>query len=310
MSKKTAESILSAKQFSRNDLLEILETTKKIEKTLETKKEIPLLNEYILATLFFEPSTRTRLSFESAMHRLGGKVITSVGMQFSSLAKGETLFDTLKMVEAYADICAIRHPVEGASILAAENISIPVINAGDGAGEHPTQALLDLYTIKKHKPLDEKKLKIAFIGDIRNGRTIHSLIYLLRHFNVEFVFISPAEISLPDVYKNELKNQNISFYETENINDIKDSDVLYVTRIQEERFIDRKTFEKFKDNYVIDKELVLKYSSNCIVMHPLPRLNEVSIDLDDTPYAVYFDQAKNGLFTRMALLLRLLNINF
>ncbi|MDH5720051.1 MAG: aspartate carbamoyltransferase [Spirochaetia bacterium] len=309
MHKRFSNSILSAKQFNKNNLLEILDVSEKIERTLKKQKEIPLLKEYILATLFFEPSTRTRLSFEAAMHRLGGKVITSVGMQFSSLAKGETLFDTLKMVEAYADICAIRHPVEGASVLAAENISIPVINAGDGAGEHPTQALLDLYTINKHKSLIEKKLKIAFIGDIRYGRTIHSLIHLLKHFECELTFISPSEISLPEKYKNELNSHSISFLENENLNKAKGADVLYVTRIQEERFTDRKIYEKFKDAYIIDKDFVFKSCPKAIVMHPLPRLNEVSTNLDDTPNAVYFDQAKNGLYTRMALILKLLNIN-
>ena len=309
MDKQLSNSILSAKQFSKNDLLEILETSERIENILSSRREIPLLKDYILATLFFEPSTRTRLSFEAAMHRLGGKIITSVGMQFSSLAKGETLFDTLKMVEAYADICAIRHPAEGASVLAAENISIPVINAGDGAGEHPTQALLDLYTIQKHKSLNKKKLKIAFIGDIRYGRTIHSLIHLLKHFDCELIFVSPSEISLPEKYKGELNSHNLSFFETENIAEAKAADVLYVTRIQEERFTDRKIYEKFKDSYLVDKDFVYNNCPEAIVMHPLPRLNEVSTNLDDTSNAVYFDQAKNGLYTRMALILRVLNVS-
>ena len=168
-------SVLSAQQFTTEDLNHLLSSSHKLEKALQTSKSLEILQGYLFATLFFEPSTRTRLSFESAMHRLGGNVITSVGMQFSSLAKGESLFDTLKMVEAYADICAIRHPAEGASALAAKNISIPVINAGDGAGEHPTQALLDLYTIQRLHDIQNKPLKIAFIGDNLHGRTVHSL---------------------------------------------------------------------------------------------------------------------------------------
>lgn len=304
----TGKSVLSASQFSTTDLSDLMNLSLAIENKLSSTRQINLLPEYILSTLFFEPSTRTRLSFESAMLRLGGKVISTVGVQFSSLAKGESLYDTLKMVEAYSDICAIRHPAEGASVIAAQNISIPVINAGDGAGEHPTQGLLDLYTIEKHRKISEKKLSVAFVGDIKHGRTIHSLIQLLSHYDCEMIFVSPKELGLPHKYREMLGKSGKSFTETEDIDNVRHCDVVYVTRIQEERFADRREYEKFKDNYIVDRELIETCRKEIIVMHPLPRLSEVSTDLDDHKSAVYFDQARNGLFVRMALILRLLAI--
>lgn len=305
-----AISVLSAGQFQLSDLERLLNLSGKIESYLENHRQLPLLNEYILATLFFEPSTRTRISFESAMHRLGGRVISTVGVQFSSLAKGETLHDTLKMIEAYSDICAIRHPEEGASALAARNISIPVINAGDGTGEHPTQALLDLYTIRKHHPLGEKKISVAFVGDIKHGRTIHSLLQLLGHYDVEIKFISPKALLLPDKYRKFLTDKKISFMESENIDELMDVDVAYITRIQEERFMDHYEFEKLKDSYIVDKELVEKCKPSICIMHPLPRLSEIALDVDELPGAVYFEQAENGLYMRMALLLDLLKVSW
>ncbi|MBL8035415.1 MAG: aspartate carbamoyltransferase [Leptospiraceae bacterium] len=304
------QSILSAGQFSARDLEEILNLSGKLETALKNSRNLKLLDDYVLATLFFEPSTRTRLSFEAAMHRLGGRVISAVGMQFSSLAKGETLFDTLKMVESYSDICAIRHSVEGASSLAARSIRIPVINAGDGAGEHPTQGLLDLYTIHRRGYLERPQMTVAFIGDIKYGRTIHSLVQLLSHFKVNLVFISPRELSLPEKYHDLLKRAGVSYSETEDISALREAHVGYVTRIQEERFIDHREYEKFKDAYVVDAELVGQCRKDLIVMHPLPRLTEVSTDLDAHPSAVYFEQANNGLYVRMALILGLLDINY
>lgn len=304
----STRSVLSAGQFTREELENLTSAAASIEKQLSTRRQLPLLNEYVLATLFFEPSTRTRISFESAMHRLGGRVISTVGVQFSSLAKGETLYDTLKMIEAYADICAIRHSVEGASAMAARNISIPVINAGDGAGEHPTQALLDLYTIKKHQPLGERTVSVAFVGDIKYGRTIHSLLQLLSHYDVELTFISPESLSLPEKYRNFLTERGIKFNETEDIDSVRSVDVAYITRIQEERFLDHGEYEKLKDSYVIDRELVDRCRSDVIIMHPLPRLTEIALDVDELPNAVYFEQAENGLYMRMALLLDLLGV--
>jgi len=297
------KSILTADQFSRQDLDLILKNTARIESLLKKHKQLNILDKYILATMFFEPSTRTRLSFESAMHRLGGRVVSAVGMQFSSMAKGETLYDTLKVMESYADICAIRHPVEGASIVASKSISIPVINAGDGAGEHPTQAILDLYTISVHKDIAGKNIQIGFVGDIKYGRTIHSLIKLLSKFNASFTFISPAEIGLPEKYKKDLNQMNIKFTETNDIEALTECDVGYITRIQEERFSDHATFDQFKDLYVINKKFLKTCRKDIIIMHPLPRLNEVSTDIDSMPQAVYFKQAEYGLYSRMTLLL-------
>jgi aspartate carbamoyltransferase catalytic subunit len=302
------QSILSAQQFSPQDLGEILELSRVLEERLQKQRNLRLLDEYVLATLFFEPSTRTRLSFEAAMHRLGGRVISTVGVQFSSLAKGETLFDTLKMVESYSDICAIRHSVEGASTLAARSIKIPVINAGDGAGEHPTQGLLDLYTIHRRGYLEKPDFSIAFVGDIRYGRTIHSLVQLLSHYKARMVFISPPELGLPDKYRKLLDAAGVSYTETDDIALLREVNVGYITRIQEERFTDHREYERFKDAYVVDRELVEKCREDLIIMHPLPRLSEVATDLDNHPAAVYFEQANNGLYVRMALILGLLDV--
>lgn len=298
-------SVLSAHQFNKDEILYLLQLASTIEQRLQKEKYIPLLDRYILATLFFEPSTRTRLSFETAMHRLGGRVISSVGIQFSSLSKGESLYDTLKMIESYADICVIRHPMEGASALAASNISIPVINGGDGAGEHPTQALLDLYTIQKYHSLD-KKITVGFVGDIKFGRTIHSLVTLLSLFDVELRFISPVELALPQKYKQTLNEKNIPIVESEDINLLKDCDIAYITRVQEERFLDHMEYEKFKDAYIIDNKFLQQCNPNIKVMHPLPRLSEIAVEVDKHPAAVYFQQANNGVYMRMALILELL----
>ena len=303
------QSILSAQQFSTEDLGEILELSRRLEGLLAAKKNLKLLDDFILATLFFEPSTRTRLSFEAAMHRLGGRVISTVGVQFSSLAKGETLFDTLKMVESYSDICAIRHSVEGASSLAARSIKIPVINAGDGAGEHPTQGLLDLYTIHRHGYLDRQKTSVAFVGDIKYGRTIHSLIQLLSHYGVHMVFIAPNELQLPRKYAELLDKAGVSYEKTEDIEALRSVNVGYITRIQEERFTDHREYERFKDAYIVDRELVERCQKDLIIMHPLPRLTVVATDLDTHPSAVYFEQANNGLYVRMALILGLLKVD-
>jgi aspartate carbamoyltransferase catalytic subunit len=302
------QSILSAQQFTPQDLGEILELSRVLEERLRAERNLKLLDDYVLATLFFEPSTRTRLSFEAAMHRLGGRVISTVGVQFSSLAKGETLFDTLKMVESYSDVCAIRHSVEGASTLAARSIKIPVINAGDGAGEHPTQGLLDLYTIHRRGYLEKPDFSVAFVGDIRYGRTIHSLVQLLSHYKARMVFISPPELGLPDKYRKLLDAAGVSHTETDDIALLREVNVGYITRIQEERFTDHREYEKFKDAYVVDRELVEKCREDLIIMHPLPRLSEVATDLDNHPAAVYFEQANNGLYVRMALILGLLDV--
>lgn len=293
--------IIDPDQFSKNDLDYIIKITDYIDLLQKQKKVGGVLKDYLLASLFFESSTRTRLSFETAMLRLGGKVISTVGFQFSSISKGETLYDTMKMIEAYADIAVIRHPIEGSSRIAASAVTIPIINAGDGAGHHPTQALLDLYTIYKEKGKIDG-IKIAFIGDIKFGRTIHSLIKLLSHYDIEMIFISPVDLALPESYRKELKKLNVSFEETEDIKAFWDCDVAYVTRIQEERFVDKEEYERLKNSYVINKSLVLASKKNTLIMHPLPRVNELSTDVDDLPNAAYFKQASNGVIVRMALL--------
>lgn len=295
------KSILDTDQFSKEDLDFIIEKTHTMKTLLSTGKSFGILNGKLLASLFFEASTRTRLSFESAMERLGGRVISTVGFQFSSISKGETLFDTMKMVEAYADIAVIRHPTEGSSRIAAGAVKIPVINAGDGAGQHPTQALLDMYTIKSEKGTLEG-LTIGFVGDLKYGRTIHSLIKLLKHYKVHVYLISPEELKLPDNYKKDLTGSNVTYEETNDIHSIWECDVIYVTRIQEERFSDHKEFEKLKETYKVNKALILASKKQTTVLHPLPRVSELSTDVDDMPNAAYFRQAEYGVIVRMTLL--------
>ena len=272
-----------------------------MKQLLHSGKSFGMLNGKLLASLFFEASTRTRLSFESAMERLGGRVISTVGFQFSSISKGETLYDTMKMVEAYADITVIRHPVEGSSRIASGAVKMPVINAGDGAGQHPTQALLDMYTIKSEKgKLDG--LTVGFIGDLKYGRTIHSLIKLLKFYKIHLYLISPEELTLPDSYKKEMDGYPLTFEETRDIKKIWECDVIYVTRIQEERFSDHKEYDRLKETYKVNKELILASKKNTTVLHPLPRVNELSTDVDDLPNAAYFRQAEYGVIVRMTLL--------
>lgn len=294
--------ILDTDQFTRRDLETVTNLTTHVQKLMDAGRAYGLLDGKILASLFFESSTRTRLSFEAAMHRLGGRVITTVGFQFSSISKGETLYDTMKMIEEYADVAVIRHPVEGSSRIAAAASRIPVINAGDGAGQHPTQALLDFYTIFQEKGKIEG-LRIAFIGDLKFGRTIHSLIRLLRHFGVEMIFISPEDLCLPESYRKEMIRNGTKFEETEDIKAVWDCDVAYVTRIQEERFADKAEFEKLKGSYSLNRAFVMASKRETTVMHPLPRVNELSTDVDDLPGAAYFRQARYGVIVRMALLL-------
>ncbi|MCZ8157290.1 MAG: aspartate carbamoyltransferase [Leptospira sp.] len=301
--------ILDTLQFSKEDLDFLIEKTRIMHTLHESGRAFGILKGKLLASLFFEASTRTRLSFEAAMERLGGRLISTVGFQFSSISKGETLYDTMKMVEAYADIAVIRHPVEGSSRIAAGAVSIPVINAGDGAGQHPTQALLDLYTIISEKGTFDN-LSIAFIGDLKYGRTIHSLINLLRHYKVHLYLICPEELKLPDSYKKNLNGYPMTWEETTDIKAVWESDVAYVTRIQEERFADHREYEKLKDIYRVNKELVLASKKNTTILHPLPRVNELSTDVDDLPNAAYFRQAKYGVVVRMALLCLSLGVDF
>lgn len=289
--------IISIHDFSKQELLFILKTAK-----LMDKPNPNLLKDKILATLFFEPSTRTRLSFMSAMEQLGGKAMGFATATNTSIKKGETLWDTIKMVEAYADIIVIRHPLEGSARLAAEASSKPVINAGDGANQHPTQTMLDLYTIQKVKrKLDG--LHIGILGDLKYGRTVHSLATALSHFNPTFYFIAPQALQMPQAYLNELKKNKIKYYLTPNLLKVsKKLDILYVTRIQKERFADPVEYEKYKGVYKLDTSLLPHIKKDLKIMHPLPRVGEIDPSLDETDHAVYFEQAANGIPVRKALL--------
>lgn len=250
--------------------------------------------------MFFEPSTRTRLSFETAMKRLSGRCISLGDAARSSVAKGESMADTAKMIEGYSDAIVIRHDVEGVSKFLTDIVDIPVINAGDGAGQHPTQTLLDLYTIKKHFGRIDG-LNIALLGDLKYGRTVHSLSYALGYYDVKMTFVSPDELKMPEETLHDLEENNIPYTETSNLKDvIDDVDVLYVTRIQKERFPDIEEYEKIKGAYLINKELL--EGKDLIVMHPLPRIDEIDYDVDDTKYNKYFEQANNAVPVRMAIL--------
>ena len=290
--------IISIHDFSKQELLFIL----KIAKSMEKKPNLDLLKDKVLATLFFEPSTRTRLSFISAMEQLSGKVIGFSNTGSTSIKKGETLWDTIKMVDAYSDAIAIRHPVEGAARLAAEASSKPVINAGDGANQHPTQTLLDLYTIQKVKgKLDN--LHIGMLGDLKYGRTVHSLTVALSHFNPTFYFIAPQALQMPQTYLDDLKEKKIKFVTESNLTKVsKKLDILYATRIQKERFADPIEYERYKGVYKLDVGLLDNVKKDLKIMHPLPRVDEIDKSLDDTEHAVYFEQAANGIHVRKALL--------
>jgi len=301
--KFTKKDIISIRDFSKDELLYILGLAKKIE---NMKNKEDLLKGKILATLFFEPSTRTRLSFESVMMRLGGRIIGFADPKVSSATKGETLYDTIKMVESYADVIVIRHPVEGAAYRSAETAKVPVINAGDGANQHPTQTLLDLYTIMKSKgKLDN--LTVAMVGDLKYGRTVHSLASALSHFKVKMIFVAPDSLKMPRDLLKELRNKKIKYSETRKLDDaIKKSDILYMTRIQKERFPDAVEYEKVRGVYVLTKDVLSDAKRGLKVMHPLPRVDEIDMDVDETEHAVYFEQAKNGVIIREALLALLL----
>ena len=297
--------ILSADQFSKEDLEKVLEFATKIEEgiRMNSEKTTKLLENKILGTLFYEPSTRTRLSFETAMNRLGGKVISCPDMKYSSSAKGETLSDTGATVSRYADVIAMRHPKE----YSVEELSIgstsPVINAGDGSHEHPTQALLDLYTIKKEKGGIDN-IHIAMIGDLKYGRTVHSLVkLLLRYENVKYTFIAPEALQIPQ-YILDLVEENSN--QVNIVNDlegnISDCDVVYVTRIQQERFPNEEEYLEHKGCYVINSDLMSRARKDCIVLHPLPRVDEITVEFDNDSRAKYFDQAENGVYARMALI--------
>jgi aspartate carbamoyltransferase catalytic subunit len=297
--------IISTKQFlDKNFIEKIFEIADDMEK-MDKENNLPnYLRGKIVATLFYEPSTRTRFSFETAILKCGGEVISTESASFfSSVTKGETLEDTIKIIGGYADAIVLRHNESGSAKIAANISKVPIINAGDGAGEHPTQALLDLYTIKKeHKQIDE--LNIGMVGDLLNGRTIHSLVYLLSLYKkIKLYLISPKLLRFNQEYKEYLEEQGIYFEEIVDLHEIAPKlDVVYMTRVQKERFKNIDDYNEVKDFYVINNEMMSKFKKNAILMHPLPRIGEILPEVDDDPRAVYFKQAKNGLYIRMALL--------
>ncbi len=297
-------SLVSITDYSKDDYLKILQVAAEFEKNPNQK----LLEGKVVATLFFEPSTRTRLSFETAINRLGGRVIGFSDANSSSVTKGETLKDTIKMVTNYADLIVMRHPIEGAARYASEVASVPVINAGDGANQHPTQTLLDLYSIKKtQNTLDN--LNIFMIGDLKYGRTVHSLLMAMSYFNPTFFFISPDELKMPNEYKFFLQQHNIKYYEYRDFMPIiSEADIIYMTRVQKERFSDPIEYEKTKNAYVLSNHMLENTRPHMKILHPLPRVNEISQDVDENPKAYYFTQALNGVYVRQAIITSILGM--
>jgi aspartate carbamoyltransferase catalytic subunit len=288
------QDIISIREFSRDHIEDVLAHAQQI------RPDPTLLQGRVMASLFFEPSTRTQLSFATAMHRLGGKVIGFSGTESTSVVKGESLQDTVRTVEKYADVIVMRHPFEGSARLVADTVAIPVINAGDGANQHPTQTLMDLFTIKKFQQrLDD--LKIGLVGDLKYGRTVHSLAVALTRFQkIQLRLISPPNLRMPPAILQEL-NGVVPYTETEEL-DLRDLDVVYVTRIQKERFPDIEEYEKVKGAYVITLKVCETLKPTAILLHPLPRVDEIALEVDSIPQAKYFDQVQNGVPVRMALL--------
>lgn len=295
-----SKDIISILDFTKEEILYILDLSKRMEK--EGSSDI--LKGKVLANLFFEPSTRTRLSFETAMKRLGGEVVGFDELGKTSTVKGESLRDSVKIIEGYCDIIVLRHFLEGASRLTADSVNIPVINAGDGASQHPTQTFVDLYTIKKVKGKLEN-LSIGFLGDLKYGRTAHSLAYAMANFNARMYFISPPSLRIPKDYLEELESRNVSYHEVESINEVSSKlDILYCTRIQKERFADPVEYEKVRGIYKLSKSVMdeLNVKDDLKILHPLPRVDEMDESLDATSYAVYFQQAHSGIPVRETLL--------
>ena len=299
------KSLVSITDFSKSDYLKILE----LAEDYERKPVRDMLTGKVVATLFFEPSTRTRLSFESAVNKMGGRVIGFTDASSSSVTKGETLYDTIKIVCNYCDLIVMRHPLEGSARFASEISSVPIINAGDGANQHPTQTLLDLYSIKKTQgKLDN--LTIFMVGDLKYGRTVHSLLMAMSQFNTTFHFISPDELKMPEEYKIFLRTLGLKYYEHKDFTDIiAEADIIYMTRVQKERFSDPIEYERTKNAYVLKNKMLNNTKENLRVLHPLPRVNEIDQDVDINPKAYYFTQALNGVYIRQAIICSILGLN-
>ena len=296
------KSLISIHDFTKEDMLHVLDVAQEFEKN----KVQPILRDKVIATLFFEPSTRTRLSFETAANRLGARVIGFSDAGNTSVSKGETLKDTIKMVSNYVDLIVMRHPLEGAARYASEVASVPVINAGDGANQHPSQTMLDLFTIRQTQGT-LNNLKINMVGDLKYGRTVHSLLQAMSHFNPNFTFTAPDELKMPQEYKDFLDAKGIPYHETRDLEgSLNDCDILYMTRVQQERFTDPMEYEKVKNTYNLTASMLGGARENMKILHPLPRITEIAQDVDDTKHAYYFKQAENGVYARMAIISYLL----
>ncbi len=298
------KSLVSINDFTKEQQLRILDIAGEFEQNPTQR----ILEDFVVATLFFEPSTRTRLSFESAASRLGARVIGFSSSATSSVSKGESLKDTILTVSNYSDIIVMRHPKDGSARYASEVSPVPVINAGDGANQHPTQTLLDMYSIRKTQgTLDN--LNIAFVGDLKYGRTVHSLSMALTQFNTTFHLVSPTELKLPSYVKRHIKDKNLTYHQyTDLLEVIPVADIIYMTRIQRERFSDPMEYEKVKNIYNLENAMLANSRDNMRILHPLPRINEISEDVDSNPKAYYFQQALNGVFVRQALLATILGV--
>lgn len=296
--------LISINDFSKEEYIKILDLAEEFEINPRQK----ILNNHVIASLFFEPSTRTRLSFESAISQLGGKIVGFTDSGSSSVQKGESLRDTIMTVANYSDLIIMRHPIDGSARFASEVSSVPIINAGDGANQHPTQCLLDLYSIRKTQGTLEN-LDVAFVGDLKYGRTVHSNVIALTNFNCTFHLVSPEELKLPSAVKRHIKEANLTYHQYTDLSEVIDKvDVIYMTRIQRERFADPLEFERVKNAYILENNMLENGKDNLKILHPLPRVNEISEDVDDNPKAYYFQQALNGVFVRQALVASILGL--
>ena len=294
--------ILDGAQFTRDEIERIMAVAEDFRQQLERRPGLDLMRGYVLATLFFEPSTRTRLSFETAMQRLGGGVVGFSSAESSSTSKGETLADTIRTVDQYADIIAMRHPQIGSAREAAGVAQAPVLNGGDGAGQHPTQALLDLYTIQRECGKVDGAT-IVLCGDLKNGRTVHAGVELYKHYHCKLVMVAPDQLKMPAEIVARLRSQGVTVEETPDLEKaLAKADVLYMTRIQKERFADPAEYERLKGSYILTRDMIERVQPKLIVLHPLPRVNEITTDVDSLPSAAYFRQVKNGVYIRMALI--------
>ncbi|MFP4041551.1 MAG: aspartate carbamoyltransferase, partial [Bacteroidales bacterium] len=292
------KSLISINDYSKEEIIRLLDVAEEFEQ----QPVQDILKGKVIASLFFEPSTRTRLSFESAINRLGGKVIGFASKDSSSVQKGESLKDTIKTVNNYCDLIVMRHPIDGSARFASEVADVPIINAGDGANQHPTQTLLDLYSIRKTQNTLEN-LNICLVGDLKYGRTVHSLLMALSEFNTTFHFVSPDELKMPEEYKIYLDELGLNYTEYTDFDGVIDNmDIVYMTRIQRERFSDPMEYEKTKNSYVLRNSMLENTKDNLKILHPLPRVNEIHEDVDDNKKSYYFPQALNGVYTRMAII--------